>query len=47
MTSAELPSFETSVGLGAIHWSQAGLISDLDFVADVIYGRAAKRQVAA
>jgi alkylation response protein AidB-like acyl-CoA dehydrogenase len=47
LTSAELPAFETSLGLPAIHRAQAGGISDLDFVADVIYGRAAKRQVAA
>jgi alkylation response protein AidB-like acyl-CoA dehydrogenase len=47
ISSAELPAFETSIGLPAIHRAQAGLISDLDFVADVLYGRAAKRQVAA
>jgi hypothetical protein len=47
VTSAELPAFETTIGLPAIHRAQAGLISDLDFVADVIYGRAARRQVAA
>jgi hypothetical protein len=33
--------------LPAIHRAQAGAVSDLDFIADVIYGRAAKRQVAA
>jgi hypothetical protein len=33
--------------LPAVHRDQAGLISDLDFMADVIYGRVAKRQVAA
>jgi alkylation response protein AidB-like acyl-CoA dehydrogenase len=47
VSSAELPAFETSIGLPAIHRAQAGLISDLDFVADVIYGRAVKHQVAA
>jgi alkylation response protein AidB-like acyl-CoA dehydrogenase len=47
VSGAELPAFETAVGLPAIHRAQAGLIADLDFVADVIYGRAAKRQAAA
>jgi alkylation response protein AidB-like acyl-CoA dehydrogenase len=47
VSSAELPAFESAIGLPAIHRAQAGLISDLDFVADVIYGRAAKHQVAA
>ena len=36
------PAFEASVGLPAIHRAQAGLIADMDFVADVLYGRAAK-----
>lgn len=47
VTNAEIPAFETSIGLPAIHSAQAGLISDLDFIADVIYGRAAKGQAAA
>ena len=42
-SDAEMPAFEASLGLPAIHRAQAGLISDMDFVADVIYGRAAKR----
>ena len=46
-TEAELSAFEITIGLPAIHRAQAGLISDLDFVADVLYGRAAKHQVAA
>jgi hypothetical protein len=46
-TEAELSAFEITIGLSAIHRVQAGLISDLDFVADVLYGRAAKHQVAA
>ncbi len=40
---ADMPAFEASLGLPAIHRAQAGLISDMDFMADVIYGRAAKR----
>jgi alkylation response protein AidB-like acyl-CoA dehydrogenase len=47
ITSAELPALETTIGLPAIHRAQAGLISDLDVVADVIYGRAAKQKAAA
>ena len=43
VSAAELPTFETSLGLPAIHRAQAGLISDLDYIADVLYGRAAKR----
>jgi len=39
----EIPAFETSLGLPAIHRAQAGLISDMDYIADVLYGRAAKR----
>jgi hypothetical protein len=33
--------------MAAIADAQAGLISDLDYVADVLYGRAAKRLEAA
>ena len=43
VSAAELAAFETSLGLPAIHRAQAGLISDLDYIADVLYGRAAKR----
>lgn len=41
--AGSLPAFETSLGLPAIHRVQTGLISDMDFVADVIYNRATKR----
>jgi len=44
---ADMPAFETSLGLPAIHRAQAGLISDMDFIADVIYDRAAKHTVVA
>jgi len=40
---AELPALEASLGLPAIHREQAGLISDMDFVADVLYDRSVKR----
>ena len=35
-------AFETALNLTAIHRAQAGLIADMDFVADVLYGRAGK-----
>lgn len=44
ISEADLPAFESSLGLPAIHRAQAGLISDMDFVADVLYDRAAKRK---
>jgi hypothetical protein len=39
---AELAAFEASLGLAAIYRAQAGLIADMDYLADVLYGRAAK-----
>ena len=42
-TAAEISGLEASLGLPAIHAAQADLVSDMDFVADVLYGRAAKR----
>ena len=47
LSASELSAFETTLGLPAIHRAQAGLIADLDHVADVLYGRAAKREAAA
>jgi acyl-CoA dehydrogenase len=48
VSAAEMAAFETSLGLPAIHRAQANLLSDMDFIADVLYNRAAKRsQVAA
>jgi len=47
VNDAEMPAFETSLGLAAIHRAQAGLIPDMDSVADVLYGRAAKPALAA
>jgi alkylation response protein AidB-like acyl-CoA dehydrogenase len=42
-SAAEISGLEASFGLPAIHAAQAGLVSDMDFVADALYGRAAKR----
>ncbi len=44
---SEIPAFETSLGLPAIHRAQSGLISDLDYIADALYGRVAKPTVLA
>ncbi len=38
----ETQAFEAELGLPAIHRAQAGLISDMDYVADVLYGRVAR-----
>jgi alkylation response protein AidB-like acyl-CoA dehydrogenase len=47
VSEAEIAAFETTLGLPAVHRVQAGLISDMDYVADVLYNRAAKVQTAA
>ena len=47
IASSELSAFEAAINLPAIHRAQAGLISDLDHVGDVLYGRAVKREAAA
>ncbi len=39
---ADVPGFEAAVNLSAIHRAQSGLIGDMDFVADVLYGRVGK-----
>jgi alkylation response protein AidB-like acyl-CoA dehydrogenase len=46
-SAADISNFETSLGLPAIHRAQSGLISDMDHVADVLYGRATKTTVVA
>ena len=43
VSDAEMAGFETSLGMAAIHRAQVGLIADMDYIADVIYNRAAKR----
>jgi len=47
ISDTEMPAFELSLHLPAVHRAQAGLISDMDFVADVLYARAAKPALAA
>jgi len=42
VSASELPAFEIALGVAAIHRAQINLISDMDFIADVLYGRAAQ-----
>ena len=42
VSNSEMPAFETSLGLSAIHRAQAGLISDMDNIADALFGRTVK-----
>jgi alkylation response protein AidB-like acyl-CoA dehydrogenase len=42
LADTELLAFEAALGMPAIERAQAGLIADMDYLADVIYGRAAK-----
>ena len=43
MNDADLAAFEASLGFPAIHRAQAGLLSDMDYIADVLYNRVAQR----
>ncbi|HYG98571.1 MAG TPA: acyl-CoA dehydrogenase family protein [Terriglobales bacterium] len=43
LSDAEVESFTTALGLAAIQKAQTGAISDMDFLSDVIFERAAKR----
>ena len=47
VSEAEMPAFEASLGVPAIHRTQAGLIADLDYIADVLYGRVKRTEIAA
>ena len=47
ISTEETAAYETSLQLSAVHRAQAGLISDMDYIADVLYARAAKPAVAA
>ncbi len=42
VSDTEVTAFEASLGLPAIHRAQVGLIADMDFIADVLYGRTAQ-----
>ncbi len=47
VSDSEITELATGLRLPAIHRAQAGLIADLDYIADVLYSRAAKTTVAA
>jgi acyl-CoA dehydrogenase len=47
LSDVEITGFETSLQLSAVHRAQVGLMSDMDFIADVLYARAAKPALAA
>jgi hypothetical protein len=42
VSDAEMAAFEADLGLSAIHRAQVGMISDMDYFADVIYSRVKK-----
>jgi alkylation response protein AidB-like acyl-CoA dehydrogenase len=44
VTDADVPEFAAALKLPSIHRAQADLIADMDYVADVLYGRAHKKQ---
>ena len=35
-------TFESGLGLSAIHRAQAGLMADMDLISDMLYGRVGK-----
>ncbi len=47
VSESEIPQLETNVAVPAVHRAQAGLIADMDYIADVLYNRAAKPAKAA
>jgi alkylation response protein AidB-like acyl-CoA dehydrogenase len=47
VNDADIAGFEARLGLPAIHRAQSGLVADMDFVADVLYGRLAKPKASA
>ncbi len=47
VSESDMAAFETALGLAAIHRAQAGLTADMDYIADVIYGRAQKQPAGA
>jgi alkylation response protein AidB-like acyl-CoA dehydrogenase len=43
VNESEMTTFESALGISAIHRAQTGLIADMDYVADVLFNRVAKR----
>ena len=44
VSEADVPACEAALRLSAVHRAQAGLVADMDYVNDFLYGRAPKRQ---
>ena len=44
VSDSDVAAFEAALGSPTIHRAQAGLISDMDYIGDVIYSRVAKRE---
>ena len=44
VSDSDVAAFEVALGSPAIHRAQAGLVSDMDYIADVLYNRVAKRE---
>jgi alkylation response protein AidB-like acyl-CoA dehydrogenase len=44
VSDSDVAAFEVALGSPAIHRAQADLISDMDYIADVLYSRVAKRE---
>src|SRR5437868_3697923 len=42
VNESDITQLETSLSIPAVHRAQAGLIADMDYIADVLYNRAAK-----
>jgi len=42
MSESEVAAFEVALGMPAVYRAQAGLLSDMDFIADVLYDRVSK-----
>ena len=46
LAGTEIAQFENTIGLAAIHRAQAGLVTDMDFIADVLYNRTTAKPAA-
>jgi alkylation response protein AidB-like acyl-CoA dehydrogenase len=44
VSNLDIAEFEAALGVSAIHRAQAGLLADMDYIADVLYSRVAKRK---
>src|SRR5271169_3925847 len=43
VSDSEMQTFESALGLPAVHRAQVGLIADMDYIADVLFGRTVKQ----